>query len=649
MLQKTPCNRNVICPHKKQRCKCDKCQDKDVQPKSENIVWDKGIVSREDREAVFGQRGATLWFTGLSGSGKSAVAACVEKALVERKVATYRLDGDNLRFGLNSDLGFQKEDRFENIRRVGEVAKLFSDAGMVVLTSFISPYEISRCTAKAVHEAANIPFFEIHMDCPLEVAESRDPKGLYKKARQGLISDFTGVSAPYETPKNPALVLKSDQQSIEECAHQVLSFLERHGFFEPPKPRIVTPIPAHGVAKVTTEADAGLVDLMDLHLSEEEATSREASLVDSATHSWSLDHRQACDAELLMNGGLSPLTGFMTEAEAEAVVANGRLPDGTLFPMPVTLAVDDPTISVGSRVLLTYTPVTAPTVTGSANGQQHVALLEVSSVWRPDKVATAAAVFGTTSLEHPGVASLAAASPVCVGGRLHGLQLPQRAIPCDTPRQLRARLPKGVPVVAFQCRNPIHRAHYEMLASVGRQIPGATVLVHPTCGPTQSGDINADTRFATYTALAAELAVTQGAADLEWAYLPYSMHLAGPRESVMHMILRRNYGATHFIVGRDMAGTKSTLTGQDFYGAFDAQQEALAAADELGMGVVPFRHLVYTRERGFVTSEEATQAGLTAMTLSGTEFRRRLRAGEEIPDWFSFQSVVCELQRQQAK
>lgn len=195
--------------------------------KSTNIVWHSGQVARDDREALLGQKGVVLWFTGLSGSGKSTIAREVEKALFERSHLAYVLDGDNIRFGLNKNLGFSPEDRAENIRRIGEVAKLFADAGVITLTAFISPYQADRTLVRELLKEGE--FIEIYVKCPLEECEKRDVKGLYQKARTGEIKEFTGISAPYEEPEAPEIVLETASETIEESVDKVLYYLAKHG------------------------------------------------------------------------------------------------------------------------------------------------------------------------------------------------------------------------------------------------------------------------------------------------------------------------------------------------------------------------------------------------------------------------------------
>jgi len=363
-----------------------------------------------------------------------------------------------------------------------------------------------------------------------------------------------------------------------------------------------------------------LVDLMV-------SATEHAALKASATTSIECSDRNACDVELLIVGGFSPERGFMHQSDYDSVVAGHRTTSGYLFGLPIVMDTDREDVAVGDKVLLTYKG-------------QDLAVLTVGDKWEPDKVVEAKGCYGTTSLEHPAVRMIA--TERCryyLGGLIQGLQLPERVFPCKTPAEVRAGLPDGEDVVAFQCRNPIHRAHYELFTRAlhaQNVSENAVVLVHPTCGPTQQDDIPGAVRFQTYERLAAEVEN----ASIRWAYLPYAMHMAGPREALQHMIIRRNYGCTHFIIGRDMAGCKSSLSGDDFYGPYDAQNFAKECAPELTMETVPSLNLVFTDEEGYVTAEHAEARGLHVKKLSGTQFRKMLRSGEEIPEWFAFRSVV---------
>ena len=363
-----------------------------------------------------------------------------------------------------------------------------------------------------------------------------------------------------------------------------------------------------------------LVDLMV-------APDQQEAVKASANHVLEWSDRNACDLELLVGGGFSPERGFMHQGDYDAVVAGHRTLSGYLFGLPIVMDTDREDVAIGDRVLLSYKG-------------QDLAVLQVEDKWEPDKVVEAKGCYGTTSLEHPAVRMIATERKrFYLGGTLQGLELPKRIFPCKRPAQVRAELPAGEDVVAFQCRNPIHRAHYELFTRAlhaSNVSENAVVLVHPTCGPTQQDDIPGGVRFQTYERLAAEVDNPR----IRWAYLPYAMHMAGPREALQHMIIRRNYGCTHFIIGRDMAGCKSSLSGDDFYGPYDAQNFAQECAVELAMETVPSLNLVFTEEEGYVTAEHAEARGLHVKKLSGTQFRKMLRSGEEIPEWFAFRSVV---------
>ena len=355
-------------------------------------------------------------------------------------------------------------------------------------------------------------------------------------------------------------------------------------------------------------------------------------LISKATYEFECSERNACDVELLMVGAFSPLEGFMDENNYNSVIKNNRNTNGLLFGLPIVFDSNNEKVKAGETILLTYK-------------KQKIAVLEVSSKWEPDKSLEAELCYGTNSLDHPAVKMIFnERGRFYIGGRVYGFELPIREFPCKTPEEVRSTLPSNHDVVAFQCRNPIHRAHYELFTNAllsDNVSSNSVVLVHPTCGPTQQDDIPGKVRYLTYKELEEEISDER----IKWAFLPYSMHMAGPREALQHMIIRRNYGCTHFIIGRDMAGCKSSSTGEDFYGPYDAQNFANKCAGELMMQTVPSKNLVYTKEKGYITAEEAKEFSYQIMKLSGTEFRKKLRNGEPIPEWFAFKSVVDVLRR----
>jgi len=382
------------------------------------------------------------------------------------------------------------------------------------------------------------------------------------------------------------------------------------------------------MAKQVVHGGGNLVDLMVKSDEEKEAAVAKATVVLQATE------RQLCDVELIMNGGFSPITSFMDEATYDSVVENMALPDGTVFGLPVVFDTDDADLQPGTTIVL-------------MQGELAIATVELTDKFKPNKVKETRSVYGTSELEHPGTLMVATErGAYYMGGKVTGLNLPARDFPCKTPAEVRAELPDDKDVVAFQCRNPVHRAHYELFTRalddplVGKD---GIVLVHPTCGPTQADDISGVTRYKTYEVLKEETANDR----VFWEYLPYSMHMAGPREAIQHMMIRKNFGCTHFIIGRDMAGSKSSITGDDYYGAYEAQDIAKANCEKLGVIPVPSLNLVYTEEEGYCTADEAEEKGLALKKLSGTKFRQMLRGGEDIPEWFAFKSVVKVLRDNQ--
>ena len=375
--------------------------------------------------------------------------------------------------------------------------------------------------------------------------------------------------------------------------------------------------------------------LVDLLVSPDRAAElREAS---REWPSWDLTPRQLCDLELLQNGGFSPLTGFMGRADHESVRDQMRLADGTLWPVPITLDVPPETadgLSAGDRLALR-----------DPEGVM-LAVLTVTDVWQPDRSAEAEAVFGTSRAEHPGAAHLLQRThEFYVGGRLEGVQPP---VHYDfhplrlTPKELRAEFAAlgWSRVVAFQTRNPMHRAHYELTLRAAKELE-ANLLVHPVVGMTKPGDVDHYTRVRCYEALMHRYPPYTAKLSL----LPLAMRMAGPREAVWHAIIRKNHGCAYFIVGRDHAGPGSDPEGAPWYGPYDAQELLRKHEDEIGIGMVPFRQMVYVEDRDAYDPEDEVPDDTRVLSISGTELRSRLADGREIPAWFSFPEVVAELRR----
>ncbi|MCH8993140.1 MAG: bifunctional sulfate adenylyltransferase/adenylylsulfate kinase [Acidobacteria bacterium] len=375
--------------------------------------------------------------------------------------------------------------------------------------------------------------------------------------------------------------------------------------------------------------------LIDLVVDDERAAKLKAASVDFP--SWDLTDRQLCDLEMLANGGFSPLTGFLGREGYDTVVEDMRLPDGTLWPMPITLDIDGDTaasLSAGASLALR-----------DPEGAM-LAVLQVSDVWKPDKDREALQVFGSNNVEHPAVAYLMeTAGSHYVGGRLEVLDLPPHydfATLRMSPAEIRARFTKRGwrKVVAFQTRNPMHLAHLELTVRATKEV-SANLLIHPVVGMTKPGDVDHYTRVRGYQAIMPRYPANTA----ELSLLPLAMRMAGPREAVWHAIIRKNHGCTHFIVGRDHAGPGSDSSGEPFYGPFDAQDLLAAHQEEIGVEMVPFKLMVYLPDSDRYAAIDEVAEGTQTLSISGTDLRDRLADGREIPEWFTFPKVAEELRQ----
>ena len=353
--------------------------------------------------------------------------------------------------------------------------------------------------------------------------------------------------------------------------------------------------------------------------------------------SWDLSPRQACDLELLMNGGFHPLKGFNSEADYNGIVENMRAADGTLWPIPITLDVSQKfadSVAGGGKIALR-----------DAEGV-ILAVMTVTDKWLPNKANEATKVFGADDLAHPAVNYLHnIAGPVYLGGPIEGLQAPIHydfKSRRDTPNELRAYFRKvgWDKVVAFQTRNPLHRAHQELTFRAAREAQ-ANLLIHPIVGMTKPGDVDHFTRVRCYEAVIDKYPQSTTTMSL----LNLAMRMAGPREAVWHGLIRKNHGCTHFIVGRDHAGPGKNSAGKDFYGPYDAQTLFTQYESEIGVKMVDFKHMVYVQEKASYYPANEVPEGCSVLDISGTELRRRLREGLDIPEWFSFPEVVTQLRK----
>ena len=380
---------------------------------------------------------------------------------------------------------------------------------------------------------------------------------------------------------------------------------------------------------------SNLITVPELYVTHDRV--QEMKMAATELTSWDLTPRQVCDLELLMNGGFNPLKGFLTEADYNCVVENMRLADGTLWPMPITLDVTQDfadSVELGQKIAL--------------RDQEGVILatIKVTDSWLPNKAREAENVFGANDLAHPAVNYLHnQAGSINLGGPVTGLQQPvhydfrgRR----DTPNELRNYFRKmgWQRVVAFQTRNPLHRAHQELTFRAAKDAQ-ANLLIHPVVGMTKPGDIDHFTRVRCYEAVLNQYPSSTTAMSL----LNLAMRMAGPREAVWHGLIRANHGCTHFIVGRDHAGPGKNSNGEDFYGPYDAQELFSKVESEIGVEMVDFKHMVYVQERAQYEPADKVEDGLTVLNISGTELRRRLAEGLDIPEWFSFPQVVTELRK----
>jgi len=380
-------------------------------------------------------------------------------------------------------------------------------------------------------------------------------------------------------------------------------------------------IPPYGSTLVNLMADAPRI---------EDLRTRSVSWL-----SHDLTPRQICDLELLVTGAFSPLTGFMTRADYESVRDTMRLSDGTLWPLPVTLDVP--------QALADKLAPGTPLALRDPEGVM-LAVLHVSDLYTPDRELEAERVFGTRSPEHPAVAALLnATGPVYVGGRVEAVQpvvhhdfAQWRMTPAEVREQFARR--GWSKVVAFQTRNPMHRAHFELTRRAAEQT-GAGLLVHPVVGMTKPGDVDHYTRVRSCAAILGRYAEGRAMMSL----LPLAMRMGGPREALLHAIVRRNHGCTHLIVGRDHAGPGSDSTGKPFYGPLDAQEMVRKHEAELGVTMVPFNAMVYVPSLDRYVPSEEVPPGAATMDISGTQLRQKLNRGDEIPEWYTFPEVAAEL------
>ena len=538
-------------------------------------------------------RGFVIWLTGLSGAGKSTIARRLEQELAAPGRSVEVLDGDEVRTHLSKGLGFSKEDRDTNIRRIGYVARLVSRHGGVAIAAAISPYREVRDEVRS----ATPGFVEVFVRCSLEELVRRDSKGLYAKAIKGEIAHFTGVSDPYEEPLHAEVTVDSGRESVEESVERILDALERLGhIWRGVRPRLAT--------------------------GDEAASLRE----EAAGLRWlEVGAHEAADAAMLGSGALSPLAGFMDGADYRSVLSSGRLSGGHPFTIPVALRLSDQDAARAGR---------ASRLALRHRGQV-VALVDVEEVYSTEPECEALSVYGTDDDAHPGVALLHASGGRALAGRVTALARPDTGFPGYdlTPAEVRAlKAERGWDtMVGFQTRNPVHRAHEYLQKVALENLDG--LLLHPLVGETKSDDIPAETRMACYEVL---LAGYYPPARVLLATNPAWMRYAGPKEAVFHALIRRNYGCTHFIVGRDHAGVGGYYDTFAAHRIFDEY-----GPEELGIEILRFEHAFWCRScEGMASTRTCPHPADHRATLSGTRVRELLALGEPLPREFTRPEVA---------
>jgi sulfate adenylyltransferase/3'-phosphoadenosine 5'-phosphosulfate synthase len=532
-------------------------------------------------------RGFIVWLTGLSGAGKSTVAQRLASELAALGRRPEVLDGDEVRTNLSKGLGFSKEDRDTNIRRIGYVARLLARNGAPVIVAAISPYRAVRDEVRA-----SIPaFVEVYVRCSIDELTRRDVKGLYRKALAGELPNFTGVSDPYEPPLDPEVVVDSERESAEESVAAVMRTLVRLGYINALAPERFGDDAARDAAESLPHIEIG--------------------------------PREMSDAYMLASGALTPLSGFMDSRDYSAVLDGGRLASGAPFTIPVVLRAGP--VPAGDRLALRHEG-------------EIVATVDVAEVYDTDPEREAIAIYGTDELQHPGVQALRASPQVAVAGEVTLLRRPvsEFARWDLTPREVRAaKAERGWnTMVGFQTRNPVHRAHEYLQKVALESIDG--LLLHPLVGETKAGDIPADVRMRCYEVLLAEYYPHERTL---LATNPAWMRYAGPKEAVFHALIRRNYGCTHFIVGRDHAGVGNYYDSYAAHRIFDTYQPG-----ELGIEILRFEHTMWCTVCGaMVSARTCPHPRERHLVLSGTRVRELLRQGEPLPPEFSRPEVAAVL------
>lgn len=583
-----------------------------------NVIKQVHHVSRERRGRTYGKfkgfRGCTVWLTGLSGAGKTSISFQLENYLVSRGIPAYSLDGDNLRHGLNRDLGFTKEDREENVRRAAEVAKLFSDCGVIAICSFVSPFEADRRLARTIHEDFDLKFFEVFVQASVKTCETRDVKGLYEKARKGIIKSFTGIGQNYETPKNPDLVVNTEVHDLQTSTKMLIDFLR--------------------VQKILPEFEETVeelfVDEKEIERAKKEAENFPSIEITDIDLQW---------VQVLAEGWAVPLKGFMREdqylqcqhfniIEYDGSVINQSIP----IVLPINATQKEKCTNASALVL--------------KHKHRDIAILRRPEFFAHRKEERCSREFGTNDPGHPYVRMIHESGDWLVGGELEVLERIRWNDGLDryrlTPNEIRrkSREMGADAVFAFQLRNPIHNGHALLIQDTRRYLveergfKKPVLLLHPLGGWTKDDDVPLQVRINQHRSVLEEGVLHE---DTILAIFPSPMLYAGPTEVQWHAKGRMMAGANFFIVGRDPAGLphpdKSKTPDGNLYDGTHGSRVLSMAPGLQDLEIIPFRVAAYDSKAKKMAFFEQKRSQ-DFIFISGTKMRNLAKAGENPPEGF---------------
>ncbi|XP_014601077.1 PREDICTED: bifunctional 3'-phosphoadenosine 5'-phosphosulfate synthase-like isoform X1 [Polistes canadensis] len=585
-----------------------------------NVTSQAHHVSRAKRGQAVGTirgfRGCTIWMTGLSGAGKTSISFKLEEFLVSQGIPAYGLDGDNVRTGLNRNLGFSKEDREENVRRVAEVAKLFADAGVITLCSFVSPFEEDRRMARKIHENSELPFFEIFVDASLKICEARDVKGLYKKARSGIIKGFTGIDQKYEIPMKPDFVVNTENSTVEESTAKVIEFLENLSII--PK--------MYGLGRPVDELFVPESMIDDIKI---EAQYLQAIEINEIDLQW---------IQVLAEGWAAPLKGFMTEEQyLQAQHFNCLTENGVQINQSITIvlavsSIDKERCENVKSLTLKY-------------NEKSIAILRNPEFYFHRKEERCSREFGTNDPGHPYVKMIHESGDWLLGGELEVLERIRWNDGLDqyrlTPNEIRAKYRQigADAVFAFQLRNPIHDGHALLMQDTRKRLlernyRKPVLLLHPLGGWTKDDDVPLPVRIKQHQAVLEDGILHE---DTILAIFPSPMLYAGPTEVQWHAKGRLIAGANFYIIGRDPAGiphpNKNATPDGNLYDSTHGAKVLSMAPGLQNLEIIPFRVAAYDiKEQKMAFYDHKRQNDF--IFISGTKMRALAKSGENPPEGF---------------